>query len=208
VVRVMSGTGLAGIAMLGPRCFIRVCGLRGRLREDDDDAPGPLMLADSPVRRRPRGRPASTLNFLARFVEPPVGPIIADHRTDTLNSFVRTNIGAFIHRAVSTAIVRGDARALDGDYPGLFAEYFSDAPHHCMSVSAEAKLLGIDRTSLPDRTIALASAVHFGTRAFIASLVSHLRVEFLQRRMKPVAVALWLTADETSMPTNNQEWHF
>jgi hypothetical protein len=164
----------------------------------------------SPPIRRPRGRPASVRSFLEQH-HPPAAPsstALSPRPLDPLKLFLRVNLGAPVLQACVASVGRStpDSR-LPPAFEKLIEDHFqANVQHHVLSVQAEAQLLGVRRQDVGARTMELAAAVHFGTRAFLASLLSHIRTEISLGRMKPVACVLWCMSDETTMPTSGQDF--
>lgn len=174
----------------------------------DQDGDVAALALPRDVQPRGRGRPPSAngailMEFLA---ERQVVRRVPNEHTGTVSSFLRPGLGAFIHRAVTAGVLRGVREELDTELQALSREVLGDTPRHCMTVQGEARMLNQGRKMLPDRLVHLAAAVFFSSRAWINSLCSHLRVEFSQSRLKPLAVYIYMQSDETSLPMAGHEW--
>jgi hypothetical protein len=134
------------------------------------------------------------------------GQTAAPRQHDGLTAFLRPGIGLPIHQVIVKAATRDDTSPCDADTQGLIESRLGPMPRCFLPVQGEARMLNMSRYSLPKECQALAACVHFGTRAWTNSLLSHLHVEIKRGSIRPQAIYQYVMSDETSMPIQRHVW--
>jgi hypothetical protein len=119
-----------------------------------------------------------------------------------LQLILRDGIGQESHRLVAGLYLDKSLRhgALAKDVERLCEEWGGSEPRRLTPIMAEATALGIPQYSLRDRTLELAGAIHFGSRTWTSSVLSHL--SFAAREAKsilPICTVTWNAFDETML---------
>jgi hypothetical protein len=81
----------------------------------------------------------------------------------------------------------------------LVDKWGGDFPCRLMALGAETEALGIPERSLPARSVELASAIHFGCRAFVGCRAMHLASAVQQSLIDLICIITSVASDETAL---------
>jgi hypothetical protein len=186
--------------------------LPGDENNDDDHPQHDVQAAPEPPQVGPRrGRPPGNLAFRramdqARAVlqqqqqeqqEPAAQDIaVAEAPQCTLAALLRP-IGTTAMQLVQQSICRTDVKPAHESLKRLLAHSLGCLPRPLIGVKAEAMLLDTKRQHLPAQIEVLAAAIHFGSKAWLGSMASHLRTKCILGELRPVAVIQFRLYDST-----------
>ena len=128
-----------------------------------------------------------------------------DHLGAALQSFLRPQIGSAVHRLLAKCVLR-NPEELEPETSKLISHCLGPTPRTHMGVMAEAALLQMHRNRVLPGEHALAACVHYGSRLWVMSLISHLNVECVRKTIIPQAVFKYFLTDETTMPVRGHLW--
>ena len=135
---------------------------------------------------RPRGRPHKDRAAAA------AAPTVS-----ALNTFLRGGIGT----EAQIAFVKACARPIEPtpEVRTLTSWCLAAEARQFCSQAAEAKLLGISPKTLPQKIMDLGAAIHFASRAFGTSLLSHVLRQIEEKQLRPICLIRQIAFDETPM---------
>ena len=106
---------------------------------------------------------------------------------------------------VQRPITSKDVASSDKTMPALVENCMGPLPRNSMTIEAEAKLLGISRSALPEKVEELASMTYCCGRLLLEGVASHFRAQIEQGKLEPLCECSLQIFDETPMPLRVNE---
>jgi hypothetical protein len=116
-------------------------------------------------------------------------------------------LGSPVMKEVSQVIARVLKKPLDVETKTLLDHSLGQFPRPNMGIQAEALLLDTCRQHLPARVETLAAAVHWGSKAWLASMISQFRLQVELNKLQIVAVLQFRMYDSTQLLIGNNSEH-
>ena len=163
--------------------------------------PQPKLVPQPKPQPRPKAKPKGRPRRPAAVADADRGASIPG----TLVSFLRPALGSSAQVAAMRAWARPEEQRAEGErhrLKSLISGCLGPQARPVCSQIMEAKDLDIGRTGLVQRIKDLAAAVHFGSRAFCSSLLSHVLRNIQENNLRPISIFTHVAFDETPMVIN------
>ena len=145
---------------------------------------------------RPRKRPAAAKVAPSEVAE--AEAMVTATAEPGLLGFLRSDIGSGAQRAVAKCVLR--KHIPESPEIKRFRNWaLGPQPRPLCPKNTEAILLDMPVKTVRRLATDTAIAVHFGSRAFVSALVSHIMAQINQHQLQPIAVITHVAYDETPM---------